>query len=83
MLRTAFSCTSGKSKKPCKYFIYKAFCFDVLRCVGDSNSPHIALTFKALFAKRILVHRIGHYQFTSYFTILLGFFLRQKYENFF
>ena len=39
MLRTAFSCTSGKSKKPCKYFIYKAFCFDVLRCVGDLTLP--------------------------------------------
>ena len=83
MLRTAFSCTFRKSKKPCKYFIYKAFCFDILRCVGDSNSPRIALTFKALFAKRILVHRIGHYQFASYFTSLLDFFLRQKYENFF
>lgn len=74
-----------KKQKPCKYFIYKAFCFDVLRCVGDLTLPptHIALTFKALFAKRILVHRIGHYQFASYFTILLGFFLRQKNENFF
>ena len=49
----------------------------------DPPPTHIALTFKALFAKRILVHRIGHYQFASYFTILLGFFLRQKYENFF
>lgn len=50
---------------------------------GLAPPTHIALTFKALFAKRILVHRIGHYQFASYFTILLGFFLRQKYENFF
>ena len=86
MPRTAFSCTSKKRKNPCKCFIYKAFrsfCHYVLRCVGDSNSPHIALTFKALFAKRILVHRIGHYQFASYFTSLLDFFLRQKYENFF
>ena len=59
-----------------------ALMFAVRRGI-DPPPTHIALTFKALFAKRILVHRIGHYQFASYFTILLGFFLRQKYENFF